>query len=50
MRSNLPKELDMLGGGLDTIAQGFRQKIDSLVAIVAQNMATAANGEGSAVQ
>lgn len=46
MRSNLPPELDALGGGLDTIAAGFRQKINSLTTVVAQNMAAAANGEG----
>lgn len=51
MRDNLPPELkSMMTGGFTTIAEGFRAKIDALQVTVAENMARAASGEGSAEQ
>lgn len=50
MRDNLPTEINFMASGFTTIADGLRAKIAALETTVAQNMAAAANGEGSMEQ
>ena len=50
MRDNLPEEIKFMSSGFDTMAVGLREKINALQITVAQNMAAAANAEGSAEQ
>lgn len=50
MRDNLPPEISFMASGFTTIADGLRAKIAALETTVAQNMAAAANAEGSMEQ